>query len=666
MLMKKYTCGSIVRKNTFVLTAITLIFCANAGHAEFIVEVDSDTSIDTARIDGAIAMDLMGSLWTISPDGGQAQRFTDGLKPVSQPRWSPDGTQILYLQEDSAGSEIWQITLASGDQSQLVDTNMHVQDVAWHPSGERLVYTTDPTGGGLDIWEADISTGLRWRLSNHVGDEIHPTWSANGKHLAYVHRDGAQHRLILREHGEPEVVLLESDTPLAAPSWRPDGSLLTYFQRDGNSADWTLNMAILSSPPLLRSVSTAKALSPQGVSWPDRMRMVYSANGQIMTKGFADRRGRPLHFRALVNDAPAPAPRVTASRELEIKNAPEGALIIRGKRLFDGISNRYHDALDILIEDGLIVAVEPRREWPDATVLDLGEVTIIPGLIDSWSALPQPLHIGDGAGILAYGITTLVSPDVNPTFDAAAWEGDITPGPRLLPAAIVAGATNATETVPYYLVNIDLNGADRTAATDAVTEWHERGIPVVADRWAISTEIGIDVFLGADSYPGGRAARGLGRGVTTLSVLADATTPDLPKLLQSRQAQTFGHTVMPPRRIATPPELATSALFVVAGSRGNGLPAGLALHAELKALSSAGRGGEHALYAAGRNAAQLLGLRRKIGTISPGAVADLLLVNGDPLSDSDDALKIVAVVRNGRFFSLVRLLDQAQMNKNVE
>ncbi|MBT6208928.1 MAG: hypothetical protein HOI35_02760, partial [Woeseia sp.] len=61
-----------------------------------------------------------------------------------------------------------------------------------------------------------------------------------------------------------------------------------------------------------------------------------------------------------------------------------------------------------------------------------------------------------------------------------------------------------------------------------------------------------------------------------------------------------------------------------------------------------------------------LGLRRKIGTISPGAVADLLLVNGDPLSDSDDALKIVAVVRNGRFFSLVRLLDQAQMNKNVE
>ena len=46
--------------------------------------------------------------------------------------------------------------------------------------------------------------------------------------------------------------------------------------------------------------------------------------------------------------------------------------------------------------------------------------------------------------------------------------------------------------------------------------------------------------------------------------------------------------------------------------------------------------------------------------------ADLVLVNGDPLNNIDDVLNIVAVVRNGRFFSVVRLLEQAHAADSVE
>ncbi len=636
----------------------------SAAHAEFIVEIDSSTSVDAARTDGTIAMDLLGSLWTIAPTGGQAQRFTDGLNPIIQPRWSPDGTQILYLQRNASNSQIWRLTLATGDKSLLVDSTSHIQNATWHPSGERLLYVTDTTESGLDVWEADVETGLRWRLSNHVGDETHPVWSASGRHLAYVHRHDTQYRLILRRHGEPERVLLESESTLAAPSWRPDGSLLTYFQRDESDGNWALNMAILSSPPLLRPVSADEALSPQNVSWPDRMRMVYTTNQQIMTKDFADRRGRPVHFRALINPEPERPPRVTATRDLEIMNAPEGALVIRGARIFDGISDGYRSARDILVENGLIVAVEPRREWLDATVLDLGDVTIMPGLIDSWSALPDPLHAATGAEILAYGVTTIVSPDVAESFDASIWEGDDTPGPRLLPAITLTRTDMNTDVNAFYLVNAEFVDADQSKATEVVANWHDQGIPVITSQWPAKSALGIDVIVGANSYVENRARTN--SVVTLLSVLADAATPQLADLLQSRQAQTLGHSMMPPRRIGAMPMLATSPIVVVAGSRGNHLPAGLGLHAELRALSFAGRSGAQALHSVGRNASQLLGLQQKIGVISPGAVADLLLINGDPLNNSDDALNIVAVVRNGRFFSLVRLLDQAREEATVE
>ena len=72
------------------------------------------------------------------------------------------------------------------------------------------------------------------------------------------------------------------------------------------------------------------------------------------------------------------------------------------------------------------------------------------------------------------------------------------------------------------------------------------------------------------------------------------------------------------------------------------------------------------LQATGSAAARILGLDNQIGRITPGAAADLVLVNGDPLSNAMDALSIVAVVRNGRFFSLVSLLERAKATPGVE
>ena len=102
------------------------------------------------------------------------------------------------------------------------------------------------------------------------------------------------------------------------------------------------------------------------------------------------------------------------------------------------------------------------------------------------------------------------------------------------------------------------------------------------------------------------------------------------------------------------------------GSKPNGLPPGVALHAEFRALAAAGLNQEQVLRAAGVNAAAGLGLGLQIGRIAVGAVADFVFVNGDPLSDINDAINVVAVVRNGRFFSAVGLIERAKSAANVE
>ena len=55
-----------------------------------------------------------------------------------------------------------------------------------------------------------------------------------------------------------------------------------------------------------------------------------------------------------------------------------------------------------------------------------------------------------------------------------------------------------------------------------------------------------------------------------------------------------------------------------------------------------------------------------MGRIAVGSLADLVVVDGDPLADIGDALRVVGVVRNGRFFSTIGLIDRIGESATVE
>jgi len=74
---------------------------------------------------------------------------------------------------------------------------------------------------------------------------------------------------------------------------------------------------------------------------------------------------------------------------------------------------------------------------------------------------------------------------------------------------------------------------------------------------------------------------------------------------------------------------------------------GVSLHRELELYVEGGLSPAMAVRTATADAAALLGLSHRVGTIAIGKDADLVLVQGDPLLDITALRRIVTVIRRG-------------------
>jgi hypothetical protein len=569
-------------------TATLFLALSTLGMADETRTRGNNLAVDVSS-DGRLAMDLAGDLWIVPQSGGEAQRIAQDVGAVQRPRWSPDASRVVYSSQVNGKLTIWLHDLTSGETHRISEGRYFDLDPSWHPGGKRIVYSSDRRNTGFDLWETDVPTGLHWRLSNRPGDETDASWSANGKDLVYVYREHEQWSLVLRRRGQPEEILLTGTDRLAAPSWRPDGSLIMFW-RDSDTGT-SLDMVILSQPRLIRPYTDGEAFVTAPVSWLDKHRMYYTAGGVIRQRLFNSWSSRTVPFRAKIESQPETVVE-RVRRMLPRVGEPGGKLVVHAARLYDGLGGGYVTDRDIIIDGGRITSVEDHADRPGMIVIDMGDLSVLPGYVDAQAQLPEGADETTGPLILAAGVTTIVAEHEEAEHLNAIWSGKEMPGPRLLPE----------------------------------TDWP----------------------------------------VGDFSGLADSTTPQLESLLESRQAKLLEFNDTVARRFSEPPSIDDGLTTMVLGSEPSGLPAGIALHAELRALVAARLKPEQALRAAGVNAAAALGVDPTLGRIATGAVADLVFVDGDPLSDIDEALNVVAVLRNGRFFSVAGLIDRVKAAEIVE
>jgi len=96
---------------------------------------------------------------------------------------------------------------------------------------------------------------------------------------------------------------------------------------------------------------------------------------------------------------------------------------------------------------------------------------------------------------------------------------------------------------------------------------------------------------------------------------------------------------------------------IIAGVDAPLVPYGAALHTEIAGYVEAGFTPFQALQTATLNTATLLNAQNDLGTIEPGKLADMVVVDGNPLVNIRDTMRVRTVIADGNVYALETLLN---------
>jgi len=365
---------------------------------------------------------------------------------------SPDGHQIGML----ALGKLWLIPIG-GSPKVVASVPFEATSLAWSPNGDEVAWSAG-VAGNENLYATDLKTGATRQITSLTGRETFPTYSPDGRYLAFVHvRDEGILRVIDTSTSNVSDIAKTRDLGsigsnwTSTPQWSPesDGLLVCSDQSPNRPSQAT--WVPLSGP---RQTVTKFPDAPIFLRWLSQ-KLVFVRHDRLWEVPF-DRTGMQSAPKPIGADAALYA---SSSRAGDLLFVSEGGLrlrsasgevqrlgwpisysppmappmIIRNVRIIDGTGASITTPRDILIESGRIVRIaQPGTiKTAGANVTDAAGRVAIPGLMDLHAHTYRPDLL---PGFLYFGVTTIrdqgssMAPLVAYTDDIAA---GVLPGPRV-------------------------------------------------------------------------------------------------------------------------------------------------------------------------------------------------------------------------------------------
>ena len=168
-------------------------------------------------------------------ESGETELLVAGIDQDQPPVWAPEADRIAYVSDIDGSPDIYMVEVATGDQTRLTFSDERERVGDWSPDGQWLVFTEDGREGLL----LRNPTGVNL-IELTDGPDTGPVWSPKGDRIAFTRHTGKDHDLyVLRPtksddwaDDTDELAVAESQYDESDPSWSADGRRLAFVVDD--------------------------------------------------------------------------------------------------------------------------------------------------------------------------------------------------------------------------------------------------------------------------------------------------------------------------------------------------------------------------------------------------------------------------------------------------